>query len=81
MANSGYTLTVKALTGDEKHYKGALITCSGVRFETISGLDWGYDDNSIQTFTIGGKVQSVTYTPGALAKAAGVIGAVTSLIK
>jgi len=47
LANSGYTLTIKSLTGDEKHYKGALITCSGVRLETISGLGWGYDDNSI----------------------------------
>lgn len=47
LVNSGYTLTIKALTGDEKHYKGALVTCSGVRFESVSGLDWGYDDNAI----------------------------------
>jgi hypothetical protein len=46
LANSGYTITIKALTGDKK-YKGALVTLSGVRLETIGGLDWGYEDNSI----------------------------------
>lgn len=81
LANSGYTLTVKALTGDEKNYKGALVTLEGVRLTSISGLDWGYDDNSIQTFTVNGLAQSVTYTPGALAKAAGLIGTVTSLLR
>ena len=46
LANSGYTITIKALTGD-KNYKGALVTLSSVRLENISGLDWGYEDNSI----------------------------------
>ena len=81
LANSGYTITIKALTGDNKHFKGALVTLAGVRLTSVSGLDWGYDDNTIQTFTINGLVQSVTYTPGALQKAAGILGAVSSLFK
>lgn len=66
LASSGYTMTIKALTGDEKHYKGALATLSGVRLTTVSGLDWGHEDNSIQTFTVNGLVQQVSYTPGAI---------------
>lgn len=81
LVNSGYTITIKALTGDEEHYKGALATLAGVRLKSVSGLDWGYEDNSVQTFTINGLAQSVTYTPGALQKAAGILGAVTSLFK
>lgn len=81
LANSGYTITIKALTGDTKHYKGALVTLAGVRLTSVSGLDWGYEDNSVQTFTINGLAQSVTYTPGALQKAAGMLGAVSSLFK
>lgn len=79
LADSGYTITIKALTGDEDHYKGALVTLSGVRLKSVGGLDWGYDDNTIQTFQVGGLVQSVSYTPGALAKAAGVLGTASSL--
>lgn len=81
LANSGYTVTIKALTGDKKHYKGAFITLAGVRLESVSGLDWAHDDNQLQTFTVSGKVQSVTYTPGELSKAANILGAVTSLLK
>lgn len=81
LANSGYTITIKALTGDKKHYKGALVTLAGVRLTSVSGLDWGYEDNSVQTFTINGLTQSVTYTPGALQKAAGLLGTVSSLFK
>jgi hypothetical protein len=81
LANSGYTITIKALTGDTKHYKGALVTLEGVRLTQVSGLDWGHDDNSIQTFTVNGKAQSMTYTAGAVQKAAGILGAVTSILK
>jgi hypothetical protein len=56
LANSGYTVTIKALTGDKKHYKGAFITLAGVRLESVSGLDWAHDDNQLQTFTVSGKV-------------------------
>ena len=81
LMNSGYTITIKALTGDEKHYKGALVTLESVRLESVSGLDWGHDDNAVQTFTVSGKTQRVTYTPGALKKAAGILGTVTSLLR
>ena len=81
LANSGYTITIKALTGDTKHYKGALVTLQGVRLESVTGLEWAHDDNQIQTFNVSGKVQSVTYTPGSLAKPAGILGAITSILK
>ena len=35
LANSGYTITIKALTGDTKHYKGALVTLAGVRLTSV----------------------------------------------
>jgi len=47
LMNSGYTITIRALTGDNKHYKGALVMMSGVRLTSVAGLDWGYDDNAI----------------------------------
>lgn len=75
----GYTMTIKGLTGDKK-YDGSLITCRGIRFETISGLSFGQSDNEIQTFTITGKMIDFTYTQGSLAKVAGVLGTVNSLI-
>lgn len=80
MANSGYTMTIKALTGDEDHYAGALMTLRGVRLETVSGLSWGQNDNAIQTFSVSGKFIDFTYTPGALSQAASIIGAVNSLL-
>lgn len=80
LADSGYTMTIKALTGDEKHYKGALVTLSGVRLTTVNGLSWDYSDNGIQTFTVNAKAQQVTYTPGALQKAANVGGIVSKLL-
>lgn len=79
LASSGYTLTIKALTGDRK-YAGALVTLRGVRLETVSGLDWSHSDNQYQTFTVGGKLIDYTYTPGALSKAAGLLGAAESLL-
>jgi len=80
LANSGYTMTIKALTGDEKHYAGSLITLNGVRIENLGGLDFGYDQNDIQTFTISGKLIDFTYTPGAASTAAGILGAANSLL-
>lgn len=40
MTKGGYTMTIKALTGDPD-YAGALITCRGIILESVSGLDWG----------------------------------------
>ncbi len=81
LANSGYTMVVKCLTGDKKkNWKGAVVTLRGVRVENISGLQFGYSNNDISTFTVSFKYIDFSYTPGALGKAAGVIGAVNSLI-
>jgi hypothetical protein len=52
LVNSGYTMIVKGLTGDEKNYNGIQFTIRGVRFESISGLSFGSSDNAIQTFTV-----------------------------
>lgn len=80
LANSGYTMTIKALTGDKKHFDGALITMNNVRLVNISGLNYSYDDNSLQTFSISGKLQDYTYTPGSMQKAAGWAGTITSIL-
>lgn len=79
MVNSGYTMTVKALTGDSK-YKGSLYTLKGVRFESLGPLSYGYNQNDISTFDLGLKCIEVTATPGGLGKVAGVLGAATSLL-
>lgn len=80
LAKSGYTMTVKALTGDDTHYAGSMITLNGVRIESVSGLSFGYDQNEIQTFTISGKMIDFTYTPGAIALAANIDGALNKLL-
>lgn len=79
LANSGYTMTVKGLTGDH-NYSGSLMTCRGVRFETVSGLSFGQSDNEIQTFTLTGKLIDFSYTPGGLSTAAGILGSINSII-
>ena len=79
LANSGYTMTIKALTSDE-NYKGMLITCNGVRFESISGLDFSHSANDLQTFTIEGKLIDYSVTPGVLNTTSGIIGAIDNLI-
>ncbi len=81
LANSGYTLVVKCLTGGEKNsWKGATVTIRGVRLESVSGLSFGYSNNDISTFTVSFKYIDFSYTPGALGKAAGVFGAVNSIL-
>lgn len=79
LANSGYTMSIKGLTGDPK-YAGCLITCRGVRFETVSGLSFGYSDNDVQTFTISGKMIDFTHTPGKYGQAASIFGAINTII-
>lgn len=79
MANSGYTMTIKILTGDKK-YAGSLVTLRGVRLESVDGLGFGYSQNDIQTFSLAFKYIDFTHTPGALGKAAGIIGGVNSLL-
>lgn len=81
LANSGYTMIIKCLTGGEKKsWKGSTITLRGVRFETVSGLSFGYSNNDISTFTLQFKYIDFSFTPGALGKVAGVLGAANSLL-
>lgn len=81
LANSGYTLVVKCLTGGEKNgWKGATVTIRGVRLENVSGLSFGYSNNDISTFTVSFKYIDFSYTPGALEKVAGIGGAVNSIL-
>ena len=79
MAKSGYTMSIKALTGDKK-YKGMLLTLEHVRIESVSGLQFGYADNDISTFDISCRLINWNATPGALGGVAGIAGAVNSLV-
>lgn len=79
MAKSGYTMTIKCLTGDDK-YKGMLLTLQHVRIESVSGLQFGYSDNDISTFEVNCKLINWSATPGALADIANIAGAVNSLV-
>ena len=78
LAATGYKMTIKELTGDNK-YKGTLLTLNNVRFESVSGLEFGYDENDISTFTINCKLIDYTVTPGALSLLANVAGIVNSM--
>lgn len=79
LASSGYTMTVKALTGDNK-YKGTLYTLFGVRIDSISQLDYGYSSTDKSTFNLNMKCTHFTVTPGALATTSNILGAINSLI-
>lgn len=79
MAKSGYTMTIKALTGDSK-YKGMLLTLEHVRIESVTGLSFGYADNDISTFSINCKLINWTATPGALGTIANLAASVNSLV-
>lgn len=79
MAQTGYTMTIKALTGDEK-YKGTLLTLKNVRFDSVSGLSFGYSDNDVQTFELACKLLDYSVTPGALGTLANVAATVNSLV-
>lgn len=79
LAAGGYTMTLKALTGNN-NYAGALITCTGVKLIGIDGLGFGQSQNEVQTFTVQGQMQQYSVTPGALGTAASIIGAANSLL-
>lgn len=79
MAQNGYTMTIKALTGDS-NYKGTLLTLKNVRFESISGQSYGYSDNDISTFDLNCRLLEYTATPGALGTVANIAAAANSLL-
>lgn len=79
LANSGYTMTIKALTGDKK-FSGSMITLRGVRIESIGGLSFGHSDNDISTFDINGKIIDFVHTPGALGTTSNIIGMANNLL-
>ena len=78
LANGGYTMTVKVMTGDKK-YDGMMITCKGVKLVNLGALSYGQSQNEIQTFEVQGQMQEFVVTPGALGTVANVGGMVTSL--
>lgn len=79
IASGGYTMTIKALTGDEK-YAGMMVTCTGVRLTNLGALSYGQSQNDVQTFDVQGQMQEFTVTPGALGTVANIEGAVNSLL-
>lgn len=79
MIDNGVTMTIKCLTGDD-NYKGSLITLKGVRLTKLDGLSFQYSGGDISTFNVNFCYIDYSFTPGALAQAAGVLGAVDSLI-
>ncbi len=79
MLDNGVTMTIKCLTGDDK-YKGSLITLKGVRLEKLDGLSFQYSGGEVSTFNVNFNYIEYNFTPGALAQAAGVIGAIDSII-
>lgn len=79
LVDNGVVMTIKCLTGD-KNYKGSLITLNNVKIENLSGLSFGYDQNSVSTFNIDFNYLDFVFTPGALQKAAGVLGTIERII-
>lgn len=79
LSKQGYTLIVKALNGDKK-YKGCVITCRGVHFTNVSGLDFGQSSNDVSTFTVSGQLLDYVVTPGALGTVANVMGVANSVL-
>ena len=78
LAKNGYTMTIKALTGDKK-YKGTMFTLNNVRIESLQGVGFGYSNNNVQTFEVGCKLIDYTATPGALGVLANAATVVNSL--
>lgn len=72
-------MTIKCLTGD-KSYKGSLITLNDVRIEKLPGLSFDYGANNISTFDLAFSYLDFTFTPGALGKAAGFMGALEKIV-
>ena len=71
---------VEKFGGEVPHTFDELVTLRGVRLETVSGLQFNYNGGDISTFTVNYKYIDFSYTPGALGKATGIVGAINSLI-
>lgn len=78
LANGGYTMTIKAMNGDDK-YNGMMITCTGVKLINLGALSYGQSQNEAQTFEVQGQMQEFSVTPGALGTIANIGGIATSL--
>lgn len=79
LVNNGHTMTIKCLTGDPK-YKGAVVTLRNVFLEKVDGLSFGYSNNEISKFNVSFNYLDFTFTPGALGKAAGILGGIDKMI-
>lgn len=79
MIDNGVVMTIKCLTGDD-NYKGSVITLKSVMLEKLDGLSFQYSGGEVSTFNVGFQYLDFNFTPGALGKAAGIVGAVDSLI-
>lgn len=77
--DNGIVMTIKCLTGD-KDYKGSLITLKSVFFDKLDGMSFDYSGGDISTFTLNFQYLEYSFTPGALAQVAGVVGAAESII-
>lgn len=79
LIDSGYTMTIKAMTGDN-NYGGTMYTLFGVRLVNIGNLDYTHDGGNVSTFQLQFKCTYFTATPGALGTASNILGAVNNLI-
>lgn len=64
----GSPLAGDAGEGDTIAYCGSSIKCYGVRLTSISGLEYGYSNNDVQTFTVQGTMVEYSHLPGTLTK-------------
>lgn len=78
LANSGYTITIKAI-GDNNN-KGATIKLNGVRIKSVGNLQFQQNGGEVQTFTVNCSAIDFEYAPGALGKVTGITGALGSIL-
>lgn len=67
------------MTGDD-NYKGSVITLNSVRLEKLGGLEFTYSGGEPSMFNVEFSYIDFDFTPGALSKVAGVLGAAKSLL-
>lgn len=79
MISNGVVMTIKCLTGDPK-YKGSIITLNNVRISKVDGLSFEYSGGGVSEIQLSFNYLDFTFTPGALGKASGIVGAIDKLI-